>query len=220
MDYCVGYRFHKASFSSVSIIRKTLNFRKFEYPSLSTCINKNIKLRINIAQLSKFDDEIIEDRFIDDDDENEGDTHTCVEKLQSIYQNIFFYGMEIPNQKGINLNRDKLIRNIPKSSGLNRIFFTPTELMASQLLSKKNTLISNVKSSVVDDKDIIQERRHYLSRLLSNMEEDLELIEAALKTISKDDVTLKREYEKKRIELIDEIQQIKIEYINLVAESY
>jgi hypothetical protein len=168
---------------------------------------------------------------------------SLMDRIKKVYNNIFFYGIDVPKR-----NKKKQINyDIPKKVGFDSLFFTRSELIALYGLDrdrpskpgKRNTKSSSMRREGDElelgaSTEALQTRIDRVSKTLTDLQDDVELIDAMLLTCPEDDDEAKKIFSSdnsseeavtrsgllsRRKKLLETIAALKIEYVNLIAES-
>lgn len=168
---------------------------------------------------------------------------TLADRVKQLYGKIFFYGIAVPKR-----GKKKLIDyDMPRRKGLDSLFFTRSELIAmngvdrgSKAAAAARTKGSRPKGRQPDDRkaltaEALQSRIDRVSKTLSDLQDDVEMIDAMLLTCPANDDEAKEIFAAnandfdgavtrtgltvERDRLLETIAALKIEYVNLIAES-
>lgn len=141
---------------SIIILSMVLMINTYPIDSLYTLIFKTnyhnkLKFHFNTnLNVRKFNEEYIED--IDEDNneiEYERDSKSWMNVVRNMYDNIFFYGLDIPNIKSYQIT-PKIIKNYKKQQSKiskNNPFLTPSEQLGLYLIELKKNDNKNINNN-------------------------------------------------------------------------
>lgn len=224
------YKFVVNSLRIHPLIASKLHNNQFAYNRVSRRLHpgnihpSNSEIYENGDISANNDDNSANDVENDDKEDDEFDSNNViVDTLRKVYDSIFFYGIDniVPQNNAKSRNS----RRKPIKQGIESLFFTRSELIGIQQDRSHSTTSTRMNSEYDDENNAmsIGERLDAVTRLLNELQDDLELIEATLLTLpeisGKDDVQITRkQLIKKRLKLQESIERLKIEYVNLIAE--